>query len=137
MTEKTNKPTEATSVDAVAKADDDSPQTPDTASQLSDSLEETPVVRKRVVSEEMLASSDSDDDRSPGLVDRTGATSSEATDVPIVRKLVVSDPSSTSTDSDDNRSPELVERSAGEAPKLNEKTQSETEANELKHKEDT
>lgn len=135
MIEKTNKLTEAASAD-VAKADEGYAETPDTASQLPKSSEETPVVRERVVSEQMPKPSEPDDNRAPGVVGRTGATSSETTDVSVIRKLVVSNPTSKSSEPDDDRSPGVVGRSAGEAPKLNEKTQPETEVNELKN-EDT
>ncbi|MBW4542032.1 MAG: hypothetical protein KME43_23245 [Myxacorys chilensis ATA2-1-KO14] len=136
MTEETNKPTEAASADA-AKADEGYAEAPDTASQLPNSSEETPVVRERVVSEQRPTSSDRDDDRSPGVVGRTGSTSPETTDVPVIRKPVVSNPTSQSSDPDDDRSPGVVGRSAGEVQKRNEGTQPETEANESKNKEDT
>lgn len=137
MTEETNKPTEAASADA-AKADEGYAEAPDTASQLPNSSEETPVVRERVVSKQRpTSSSDLDDDRSPGVVGRTGSTSPESTDVPVIRKLVVPNPTSNSSDPDDDRSPGVVGRSAGEVRKRNEETQPETEANESKNKEDT
>lgn len=136
MTEETNKPTEAASADA-AKADEGYAETPDTALQLPNSSEEMPVVRERVVSEQMPTSSDPDDDRSPGVVGRSGSTSPETTDAPVIRKLVVPNPTSQSSDPDDDRSPGVVGRSVGEVRKRNEETQSQTEADESKNEVDT
>ena len=101
MTEEANKPTESSPANAAAKANDDSTQIADMASQSSDCSEETLVIRRLVVPQRMPELADSDDDRSPGVVDRAGVGSSKAADVPIVQKIVVPTPDSTSSDSDD------------------------------------